>query len=212
MACQQFRDKNKNKSQQKRTLTVLKFIIFSIPSKSLIYIVLSPVISYAIFVNCTSFCGFFTLISNVLVYYIMRFCQINTQLHFFHKIKRISLQTLIQTINEHNDLSLSIHKLNPILSKSVGSLFIISACVVDLLIYLLIHTKSLYYKILFMYCFAVAFGAISIINILLICDEITVNSECIVHAFTMHALIVHVLMVYAFPMHILIVHVLIVHA
>ena len=132
----------------------------------MLHILLSPVVSYAIYVYCTLFCGFFTLILNVLVYYIMRFSQISTQLHPFHKVRRISPQALNQTINEHNELSLSIHKLNSILSKSFGSLFIISAFVVDLLIYLLIHTKSLYYKILFLYWFAVAFGAILIINVL----------------------------------------------
>ena len=149
-------------------LFILMFILLSLASKSLIYVIISPIIIYAIIVYGTTVLGMLPLLYNVFVYYILRFNQINSQLRLFHKIKRISPQTFVQTINEHNQLSLSIHKLNSILSKFVGSLFIMTAFFVDLIIYLLIYTKSLYYKILFLYCFAAAFSAILLIDILLI--------------------------------------------
>ena len=149
-------------------IAILMFILLSIVSKSLIYIIISPIIIYAIIVYGTTVLGMLSLLYNVLIYYILRFSQINAQLHLFVKIKRIPHRKFIQIINEHNQLSLTIRKLNSIMSKSVGSLFIMTAFLVDLIIYLLIYTKSIYYKILFLYCFAAGFGAILLIDILLI--------------------------------------------
>ena len=144
------------------------FCIFLIVTKSAILIILSPLLIYTIFIYCTTSVGLLPLIYIILIYYIMRFNQINTQFLLFHKIKRISPRTLNQTINEHNQLSLSIRKLNSIMNKSVASLFIITAFAIDLLIYLLIYTKSLYYKIFFLYCFVVGFSVILMCNILIV--------------------------------------------
>ena len=82
----------------------LLFLIL-IFSKSLILIVFSPVIVYAVFIYFTLIAiALILLIFILLIYYIMRFTQINTQLRLFYRIKRISPRMFIQTINEHNQL------------------------------------------------------------------------------------------------------------
>ena len=149
-------------------LIFVLFCVFLIVTKSSILIILSPLLLYTIFIYCTTSVGLLPLIYIILIYYIMRFNQINTQFLLFHKIQLISPRALTQTIDEHNQLSLSIRKLNSILNKSVASLFIITAFVIDLLIYLLIYTESLYYKIFFLYCFVVGFSVILMCIILII--------------------------------------------
>lgn len=108
------------------------------------------------------------LIYSMLVYYVLRFNQINTQLRLFHKIKIVSIQTINKTLNEHNQLSLAIHQLNLILNQTIAWLFIITAILIDLLIYMLIYTKSIYYKLFFLLLFVECFALVFIIEFLLI--------------------------------------------
>ena len=144
------------------------FFLFLIFTESLVLIVFSPAIVYAVFVYFTSAVALISLIYIVIIYYIMRFTQMNTQLRLFYRIKRISPRMFIQTINEHNQLSLVIHKLNQILNKSVACLFIITAFSIDILIYLLIYAESIYFKLFLMLILSSLFGQIFGTGILLI--------------------------------------------
>ena len=152
------------------SLFISLFMVFIviITSKSVLIITSSPLIIYAIYVIFTSLCSLLAMIYMVLIYYIMRFNQINIQLRIFHKIIRISPRKIVQIINEHNQLSLAIDKLNLIMNKIVGYIFIITAIQIDLIIYLLFYTKSLYYKLLFLSLLIVTLIAIFSITFLLI--------------------------------------------
>ena len=129
------------------------FTFISIISRSFVLIILLQFNFFIIYICSTSLIGILPLIYSMLVYYILRFNQINTQLRLFHKIKIISLQTINKTMNEHNQLPLAIHQLNLTLNKTIGWLFIITAIVIDSLIYMLIYTKSIYYKLVFLLLF-----------------------------------------------------------
>ena len=96
---------------------VFLFVVLSIISKSLVLIMISLPLFYAFFTNLTSHCGLAPLIVNLLVYYIIRFKQINTQMRIYSRIKRIPFQSINRLLNEHNQLSLSIHQLNLIMNK-----------------------------------------------------------------------------------------------
>ena len=104
----------------------------------------------------------------MLAYHIIRFSQINTQLRLYHRIKTNSFVSINRLINEHNQLSLSIHQMNMILNRTLAYLFIILAFVIDLAIYLLISSKSIYYKLLFLCILLLTLTTVFIFYILLI--------------------------------------------
>ena len=135
--------------------------------KSITLIFLSPLFLYGIYVYITSLLVSLSIIFIVLIYYIMRFNQINTQMRLFLKIK-VPSKFIIQTIKEHKEISLLIHDFNLIMNKSVACIFIITTAQIDLLIYLVFYTKSIHYKIMFVQTIICAFIPIFTINILLI--------------------------------------------
>ena len=143
-------------------------ILISMISQSFILIILLPFTVSIYYIFLTSLCGILSLTLSTLVYYLLRFNQINTQLRLFHKLKTSSLQTINRTINEHNQLSLAIQQLNLTLNKTIGWLFIMTAITIDLLIYMLIYTKSIYYKLYFLLIFVGCFALAFILDFLLI--------------------------------------------
>ena len=149
-------------------LVIIFYFIFVIASQSIFFLLSSPFIMYGAYVYATSILALISLVYIILIYYILRFNQINAQLRLFHKIHRISPRKFIQIIDEHNELSLSIRRLSLIMNKSVGSLYVLTAVVIDLSIYLLIYTESIYYKVLFFCYFVACINAIFIIDFLLI--------------------------------------------
>ena len=150
-------------------LIILPFsFLFLLFTKLLVLIVFSPVIVYTVFVYFTSAAALIQLVYFILIYYIMRFTQINTQLRLFYRIKRISPRMFIQTINEHNQLSLEIYQLNQIMNKSVACLFIITAFSIDIIIYLLTYTKLIYFKLFLVLSLSFLFAVIFTVDILLI--------------------------------------------
>ena len=128
---------------------IFSFVVLSIISKLSFFIICSPLF-YAFFINLTTDCGLLCLTINILAYHIIRFSQINTQLRLYHRVKSNSFISINRLINEHNQLSLSIHQINIILNRTLAYLFIILAFIIDLAIYLLISSKSIYYKLLFL--------------------------------------------------------------
>ena len=142
--------------------------MIDIISQSLFIIILIPITVSLYYIFLTSLCGVLSLFLSMLFYYVLRFSQINTQLRLFHKIKRISFQTINRTIDEHNQLSLEIHQLNLILNKTIGWLFIITAITIDLLIYMLIYSQSILHKLFFLLCSVGAFFIIFILDYLII--------------------------------------------
>ena len=77
-------------------LFMLMFIIFLIVSKSLFYVIISPIFVYAFIVYGTTVLGMLALIYNVFVYYILRFNQINTQLQSY-QIPKVPNPDIIDT-------------------------------------------------------------------------------------------------------------------
>ena len=158
-------------------IVLLIAVLTSIFSKSLILILLLPFDLLIFYIYITSFCGVVSLIYCLLIYYVLRFSQINTQLRLFCKIKKISVQTINRTIDEHNQLSLEIHRLSLTLSKTIGWLFIITAIVIDLLIYMLIYTKSRFYQLLFLLIFIGCFIFVVILDYLFIKVSISAHQS-----------------------------------
>ena len=149
-------------------IALLVIIVMSTTSQSFTLIILLPFNLFIYYIYLTSFFGILSLILSVLVYYILRFSQINTQLRLFRRLKKISHQTINRTINEHNQLSLAIHQFNSTMNKTVAWLFIITSIVLDMLLYMLIYSKSLYYKFIYIICCVVTLTFALIIDYVLI--------------------------------------------
>ena len=148
--------------------SISTFIIILIIAKSWFLFLMSPIIIYSLFAFFTSTNSILSIIYLILIYFYMRFKQINNQIRIFGKMNKISPEIFIKLIKEHNEVSLAISKMNLFMNRTIAAFFIVAAFSVDLVLYLFIYTNSLFYKFIFFICFLSGFGVILIINILLI--------------------------------------------
>lgn len=153
-------------------ITVLFIAISLLPiafaSKSIILILLGPIILYAIIIFFTSALSYLCITYIVLIYIIMRFKQVNNQIKIYQKLNKISSVIFIRLIQEHNDVTNELNKLNSFSNISVAALFPTTAIAIDLLIYLLLYTTSIYFQLLFVISFVSGLSILLLINVLLI--------------------------------------------
>lgn len=122
--------------------------------------------------NTTSYSSL-PLIYSMLYYYQLRFNQITSQFQIFIKRNIISPLKFINLIEEHNQISIEIHKMNLLMKKSVALVFITSSMAIDFLIYLSFYSQSIFYRIFFQF-FAIL---ICLIYISLIVNIIKVSNS-----------------------------------
>lgn len=136
-------------------LFILTLTFVFLKSNLTIVIICLPLIIYSIFTYVTSSLSIAALNLCLFVYQYMRLKQINNRMKIFSKINKISPGIFIRLINEHNDISSEIDKLNLVFRKSYGVYNFLVCCILVFLLYLSIYTKSIYYRLVFVICFAI---------------------------------------------------------
>ena len=134
---------------------VITLLVIILLSKLTILIILLPLILYSTFTFATSGLSMAALNICLLMYYYLRLKQINIRMKLYNKISTSSSGIFIRLINEHNDISSEIDKLNLVFRKSYGVYNFLVCCILVFLLYLSIYTKSIYYRLVFVICFAI---------------------------------------------------------
>lgn len=116
----------------------------------------------------SSILAYFTTFYIILVYYYLRFRQLNIRFRLFSKLKITSPKIFIRMIDEHNLISTDIYKMNLFIRRSIAMLFLCSALIVDILIFLVFFIKSLFIQVLVSVWSLEALLIIIILNFLLI--------------------------------------------
>ena len=141
-------------------ITILFFIKMAILSEKIFW-TWGIIILISIFItSATTSASTVSLYIIIFAYYTMIFGQINHQINlilnekvtFFKRRKLIINKTkqkqLISLINEHNLAAIEIHKINLIVRRSVGCLFISFAIIKIILLYLMINFNDFLIKLL----------------------------------------------------------------
>ena len=134
----------------------------------IILVICFPALIYGLVVICSSILAYFTIFYIILLYYYLRLRQLNIRFRLFNKLKIASPKIFIRMIDEHNLISTDIYKINLFTRRSVAMLFLCSALIVDLLIFLVFFTKSLFIQVLVSAWSLAALSIIIILNFLLI--------------------------------------------
>ena len=152
---------------------ILSFLVVSVLaiillSQLTILIILLPLILYSTFTFITSGLSMVALNICLLMYYYMRLRQINIRMKLFNRINTSSPVIFIRMIKEHNDISSEIHNVNMIFRRSLALYNFLICCILDFLFYLIIYTDSIYYKLIFLFCFVTLFSVFVFASLLLV--------------------------------------------
>lgn len=134
----------------------------------IILVICFPLLIYGLVVICSSILSYFAIFYIILVYYYLRFRQLNIRFRLFNKLKITSPKIFIRMIDEHNLISTDIYKMNLFIRRSIAMLFLCSALIVDILIFLVFFIKSLFIQVLVSVWSLEALLIIIILNFLLI--------------------------------------------
>ena len=122
-----------------------------------------------IIVSGTTLSLWMSIVFVLLSYYKLRFDQINNQIEKIisnRKVINKKVEKLfIKLINEHNQLSVEIHKLNLMMRRTAAATFFITSNVKIIALYLLINSNQVYIKfmmldifiILYVFCFGLTY-------------------------------------------------------
>ena len=126
--------------------TVLIVIETGILKESFLFNLLLLVIFYVYVITLTIFSGIFPLILTISLYYKFKMHQINQSIK---SIANSNIIELYHLINEHNLITIEVHKLNLSFRRSMAMFFITSAIIEDMFIYLAIYSNNIFQKIFF---------------------------------------------------------------
>ena len=122
-----------------------------------------------IIVGGTALSLWMSIVFVLLLYYKLRFDQINNRIKEIILNKKVISKRvrklLIKLIHEHNQLSIEIHKLNLMMRRTAAATYIITSIVKIIALYLLINSNQVYIKfmlldiiiILYVFCFGLTY-------------------------------------------------------
>ena len=131
---------------------ILIQIIFLIKTKRFIWLI-TTIFIIPFYINgyiCMSACGLILVF--LVSYYKMRFDQLHDEVESIipngKVITKRKEKIILDLINQHNQVAVDIHKLNLMLRKAIASAFINFSLMKIILLYMMINTNDLLFKIL----------------------------------------------------------------